>query len=100
MIKNMELYETVDGMLSKNYKERFRAEYLQTKIRYDKLHQMIVKAEAKTLDFELTCPIELLQDQARAMSNYLYCLELRSEIEKVYIGFDEEPIKEDCEGEN
>ena len=32
-----ELKDTVDGMLSTDYKERFVAEYQQTKIRYEKL---------------------------------------------------------------
>ena len=30
---NMDLKDTVEGMLSEDYKERFKAEYLQTKIR-------------------------------------------------------------------
>ena len=52
----MELKETVDLMNSEDYKERFKAEYLQTKIRYNKLHSMLVKWDAKTLSFTPTCP--------------------------------------------
>ena len=37
---------TIDLMRSGYYKERFKAEYHQTKIRYDKLHKMLIKAEA------------------------------------------------------
>lgn len=37
----MELKETVELMNSSDYKERFKAEYLQAKIRYDKLHKML-----------------------------------------------------------
>ena len=48
-VVNYELKDTVDLMNSSDYKERFQAEYLQTKIRYDKLHKMLVKYEAKTL---------------------------------------------------
>lgn len=44
----MELKDTVQMMESEDFKERFKAEYYQTKIRYDKLHQMIVKYEAGT----------------------------------------------------
>ena len=33
------------------YKERFKAEYYQTKINYEKLHRMVVKYEAGTLKF-------------------------------------------------
>lgn len=39
----MELKDTVDLMNSEDYKERFKAEYLQTKIRYDNLRKMLVK---------------------------------------------------------
>ena len=34
------LSDTFDLMCSKDYKDRFRAEYYQTKIRYEKLHKM------------------------------------------------------------
>ena len=79
----MELKETVEMMQSADYKERFRAEYHQTKIRYEKLHRMIVKYEARTLDFEPDCPIELLKEQAKHMGRYLYTLEVRAEIEDI-----------------
>ena len=36
------LSDTVYLMCSKDYKDRFKAEYYQTKIRYDKLHKMLV----------------------------------------------------------
>ena len=39
-------------MTSDDYKDRFRAEYQQTKIRYDKLHKMLIKYDAGTLPFE------------------------------------------------
>lgn len=76
-----EFDDTVAGMLSADYKERFKAEYRQTKIRYDKLHKMLVKADAGTLEFNLTCPLELLKDQKMHMGRYLYCLEVRAQIE-------------------
>ena len=79
----MELKDTKEMMFSEDYKERFKAEYYQTKIRYDKLHKMIIKYEAGTLDFTPSCDIELLKRQASAMGNYLFCLEVRSEIEGV-----------------
>lgn len=79
----MELNETVKMMESTDYKERFKAEYYQTKIRYDKLHQMLIKYEAGTLDFTPTCDIEILERQARYMGNYLKSLEIRAEIEKI-----------------
>lgn len=76
---------TVEGMLSDDYKERFAAEYIQTKTRYDALHNMVVKYEAGTLDFKPDCPLELLKEQKSAMGKYLYCLEVRAEIEGILL---------------
>ena len=77
------LADTVEGMLHPDYKERFKAEYQQTKIRYTKLHNMLIKADAHTLDFTPTCPLDLLRDQKAAMGKYLYHLEARAEIEGI-----------------
>ena len=79
----MELKDTVVLMESNDFKDRFKAEYYQTKIRYEKLHNMIVKYEAGTLNFEPKCNIDLLKKQASAMGNYLYALEVRAEIEGI-----------------
>lgn len=79
------LEDTIDLMTSSDYKERFIAEYEQTKIRYEKLHRMIVKHEAGTLEFTPTSPIELLRTQKSHMREYLYCLEIRAEIENINI---------------
>lgn len=46
----MELADTVELMQSEDFKERFKAEYLQTKIRTKKLRDMIVKYEAERLN--------------------------------------------------
>jgi len=81
--RKMELRDTIDLMLSDSYKDRFRAEYYQTKIRYDRLHEMIVKYDAGTLDFTPTCEIGLLKDQAQKMGGYLYDLEIRAECEGI-----------------
>lgn len=66
-----------------DYKVRMQNEYKETKERYNKLHNIIVKYEAGTLDFQPTCSIHILERQARAMGEYLYMLELRAEIEGV-----------------
>lgn len=42
----MELYETIEGMTSTDYRERFKAEYRQTKIRYEKLKDFCNRIEA------------------------------------------------------
>ena len=78
-----ELKDTVKLMESDDYKDRFKAEYFQTKIRYDKLHKMIVKYEAGTLEFTPTCAIDLLKYQASQMGQYLYALEVRAQIEGI-----------------
>lgn len=88
----MELKETVEMMQSADYKERFKAEYYQTKIRYEKLKRFNAKIEAA----ELTryqrnvleepmhdCPSGLLREQQAAMGNYLHLLEVRAEIEHI-----------------
>ena len=79
----MELKDTIAMMNSTDHRERFKAEYYQTKIRYEKLHKMIVKYEAGTLDFTPNCPISVLKAQKSAMGNYLYSLEVRAEIEQI-----------------
>lgn len=79
----MELVETINLMNSLDYKDRFKAEYYQTKIRYDKLHKMIIKYEAGTLNFTPTCSIEILKEQKMYMGNYLRMLEIRAEIEHI-----------------
>lgn len=79
----MELKDTADLMNSKDYKERFKAEYLQAKIRYDKLDAMTVKYEAGTLNFTPSCSLELLKEQKKYMGNYIRTLRIRAEIEKI-----------------
>lgn len=79
----MELKDTVELMNSADYKDRFKAEYWQNQLRYEKLHDMVIKYEAGTLNFTPTCDIELLKKQKSHMGQYLYYLELRAEIEGI-----------------
>ena len=72
-----------DLIISSDYKARFVGEYVELKIRYNKLHKMLIKYEAGTLGFEPTCDISVLEDQAYHMGNYLKQLEIRAEIEKI-----------------
>ena len=78
-----ELRDTVGLMESSDYKDRFKGEYWQTKIRYDKLHKMVVKYEANTLDFTPTTPLDILKKQLSYMGMYLYTLEIRAQLEGV-----------------
>ena len=82
-VGNMELKDTIELMNSADYKERFKAEYLQAKIRYDKLDAMTVKYEAGTLNFTPSCSLELLKEQKKHMGNYIRTLKIRAEIEKI-----------------
>lgn len=79
----MDLKDTVTLMNSEDYKDQFKAEYFQTKIRCDKLHAMLIKHEAGILDFTPTCPIINLKQQERAMNDYLKTLEVRAAIEGI-----------------
>ena len=78
-----ELKDTVDLMLSSDYKDRFRAEYHQLEIRYDKLDTMIRKWDAGTLEFVPTCPREIYDEQLDAMYNYLTVLQERAKLENI-----------------
>ena len=79
----MELKETINGMTSADYKERFKAEYYQTKIRYEKLNNMLEKWKNGELDFEPDCPRCLLASQLMAMASYLLAMEYRAIYENI-----------------
>lgn len=79
----LELRDTVTDMLSTIYTDRFRAEYNQLKIRYDKLVAMVEKWDKGELNFVPTCPRELYTRQLDAMRDYLAVLEERAVFEKV-----------------
>lgn len=79
----MELKDTIELMTSEDYKDRFKAEYYQLEIRAKKLHNIIIKHEAGTLEFELKCPIHILHEQLNNMERYKWALEVRAEHEKI-----------------
>lgn len=86
----MELESTLDLMLSPDYKNRMKAEYWQTKIRYEKLKRRNTEWEAYRLTNVMQAvaaksktPIEVLQQQERVMGEYLHLLELRAVLEGV-----------------
>lgn len=81
--EELSLCDTVPLMLSADYKDRFEAEYLQLKIRRDKLAAMVEKYAAGTLDFTPTCSLDLLREQLEVMNKYLDILWVRSALEKV-----------------
>ena len=91
------LTDTVELMESSDYKDRFVAEYAQTKIRYEKLKAFNNKIEAArrvlSNPFECRpkdivepkhdCPEDLLREQQSVMGQYLHILEVRAEIEGI-----------------
>ena len=81
--KEIPLKKTVELMTSNDYVDRFVAEYLQTKIRYEKLKELNIKIDTDSLQFEPICPSDLLEEQQEYMGEYLYILELRAEYENI-----------------
>ena len=78
-----ELKDTVALMLSSDYKDRFKAEYYQLKIRHEKLLNMLARIDTGTLDFDPTCSISMLAEQCSAMGRYLRVLETRAKVEEI-----------------
>lgn len=81
----MEIIDTIDDMISLDYKKRFKAEYHQTEIRCKKLHRLLEAEKHNNLPFELNCPIELLQEQYFVMCRYLSLLTQRAIIENIQL---------------
>ena len=72
----MTLTETIPLMTSEDYRDRFKAEYWQLKIRTDKLEAMLAAAEAGTSPF-------LLRDQLRKSQDLLGILATRARVEGI-----------------
>lgn len=85
-IKNEELAKTCELMVSPDYKERFKAEYLQLKNRLEGLRRMLYAWDNGTLTFTPTCPRALYDVQESAMRMYLDVLKRRATIEEVELG--------------
>lgn len=82
------LEDTIKLMNSSDYKERFMAEYWQTKIRYEKLKKFNNRIEAATISEKVDmplhdCPDHLLKEQQSFMGYYLNTLEVRAIIEGI-----------------
>lgn len=79
----MELKDTKDLMCSEDYKDRFKAEYWQLKIRHRKLVDMCKKWDKGELSFTPTCPRKIYDAQLYAMERYMEVLEERAELENI-----------------
>ncbi len=80
-----ELPITAILMVSQDYKERFRAEYDQVVIRFQKLKDMLRKWDNGELNFRPTCPRSIYELQIRAMEDYIAILEARAVMEDVVL---------------
>ena len=78
-----ELKDTIEMMNSTDYKERFKAEYYQVVIRYQKLKAMIEKWDSRELNFTPTCPRSTYNIQLTAMTDYIAVLEARAVMEGI-----------------
>lgn len=79
----MKLEQTIEMMNSADFKERFKAEFYQLKLRHEGLHRMLSDYKGNRLPFVPKCPIGLLEAQLDVMEQYLDILEQRAEIEGV-----------------
>lgn len=88
----IELKDTIVPMCSANYKDRFVAEYIQLKVRYEKLKAFNTRIKAAVLSLggdgevampEHDCPDELLREQQKLMGELLHVLEVRAVIEGI-----------------
>ena len=84
-LRPMTMEDTVELMTSGDYKERFKAEYYQTGIRYLRLKSMLEKWDKGELNFKPSCPRSIYSIQLKAMEDYIAVLEARAAIEGVEI---------------
>lgn len=83
VIKNEVLAKTCEGMVSPDYKERFKAEYIQLKNRFNGLKRMLDAWDDGKLNFKPTCPRDLYGEQLTDMELYLRVLERRAKLEAI-----------------
>ena len=81
--ENNKLAVTAKGMNSKDFKERFKAEYKQLVIRAQGLSNMLDKMKNRTLEFTPKCSYEILNRQLEYMKDYKGVLEERASIEGI-----------------
>lgn len=80
------LNETIPAMNSDDFKERFKAEYWQLKIRMDGLERTLYAYQQGTLKFTPKCSYNCLHEQFVYMKCYLDILKRRAAIEGVELG--------------
>lgn len=80
----MELKDTINLMMSDDYKERFKAEYHQLKYRLEKLNALIIKKSIRPEEVPDTSFL-MLKQQAIIMEAYLKCLDDRARLENIQV---------------
>lgn len=81
--EGVECIDVMAALADSSWQDRMKKEYRELKERYEKLHRMVTKYEAGTINFTPNCPIDLLRQQKRHMGEYLHDLEIRAEIEGI-----------------
>lgn len=81
--ENNKLAITAKDMNSKDFKDRFKAEYKQLVIRAQGLSKMLDKMKNGTLEFTPKCSYEILNRQLEYMKDYKGVLEERASIEGI-----------------
>ena len=81
--ENNKLSITAKGMNSKDFKDRFKAEYNQLVIRAQSLSNILEKMKNGTLEFTPKCSYEILNRQLEYMKDYKGVLEERASIEGI-----------------
>ena len=81
--KEYTLDDTTKMMLSGDFRERFKAEYWQDKIRTERLRSMVMKYKNDKLDFTPKCSVALLASQLHHMEEKLRILEERAIVEDI-----------------
>ena len=79
----MELKDTIKLMESDDYKDRFKAEYYQVKIRKEKLQKILVGNNCEYLSFTPNSPNRYLKYQCDVMLEYMQVLEERARKENI-----------------
>lgn len=77
------LNDTALLMVSIDYKDRFKAEYIQLKTRLESLKVMLHNWDNDKLSFIPTCPRSIYNLQVEYMTKYLAVLEARATIENI-----------------
>lgn len=83
MDKINDLSQTVELMVSNDYKKRFIAEYAQIEIRTKRLERVLKSIKDNTCTFTPSCDIEILESQYKTMNDYRETLILRASIEEI-----------------